>query len=181
MFNINLIKVPFVTAVSTSNITDSYSFYYTISGSYGLLPYAEDAFDIYNTGGGAGIQLYFSGSGNWLGSGYTLNDNLYFYDTFNAYQTGVFPSGLPLSSGYTIIDYGSFVNNYSGYTLDESLFFYDTFDIYRTGTISGYGATGNNLFGLLPIGSGLDSGYIRSGYVNTLINQRGYTIWSGYF
>jgi hypothetical protein len=89
MHFINFIKVPFITAVNTFNLSDTFLYSVNFTGFYQQIPFANDNFDPYATGGGQFTQKFFSGSGYWNSSGYTLNNNYYFYDTFDNYQTGL--------------------------------------------------------------------------------------------
>lgn len=127
-FFVNYIKVPFITAVNTFNLSDNFLYSVVLTGYYQLIPEANDNFDIYPTGGGQFSQLFFSGSGNWNGSGYSISNNYYFYDTFDSYQTGlisgfgitgngrsgIIPNSTGLNSGIMI----------NGYNISSGLFGY---------------------------------------------------------
>ena len=129
MQNIIWIKVPFSEAVNTFNLSDNFLYSTTFTGYYQLIPEADDAFDIYSTGGNQFTQLFFSGSGYWNGSGNTFNYNNYLYDTFDSYVTGLisgygtFIGGTGfisaetgLSSGIRISGYFN-LPNFTGYTI----------------------------------------------------------------
>lgn len=178
-FFVNYIKVPFVTAVNTFGLSDNFSYSVSLTGYYSLIPEASDAFDSYATGGGQFTKIFFSGSGNWNGSGYTFSNNNYFYDTFDDYGTG---SGiLYLVAGQTVSGYSLFNNLQAGFILSSGeqqaiiLSFYDLFENYQTGLVSGYGNGGAS-------GGALTGFTLKSG--TTTVPQSGYfgySVWSGYY
>ncbi len=84
-FFINYIKIPFPESINTFGLSDGFLYTFALTGFYLPIPSANDNFDIYPTGGGAFTQLFFSGSGNWLGSGYSLSQNSYLAESFDDY------------------------------------------------------------------------------------------------
>lgn len=135
MHFVNWIRVPFPEAVNTFNLSDNFLYSVNLTGYYQIIPEANDNFDIYVTGGGRFAQLFFSGSGNWNGSGSTISNNYYFYDTFNNYPTG-------LISGFGVTG-----NGLSGFMKNE------------TGLSSGIFISGYNINPLLFTGYTIWSGY----------------------
>lgn len=129
---IQFIKAPFIASYDGGSYSDSL-IYTTVNpfGYYNIIPFGSDAFETYPTG----FRTLVSGAGFWLGSGQTVSQNFYFYETFESYPTGAI-SGLIQTTGV----------GFSGYTV--------TYPALSSGiTISGYTST----FGL--------SGYIvASGY-----------------
>jgi hypothetical protein len=119
-FFINYIKVPFVTAVNTFSLSDNFLYSVNLTGFYQQLQFGNDNFDIYSTGGGQFTQLFFSGSGYWNGSGRTISNSYYFYDSFDNYSTGLI-SGFGVTgnglSGFmaneTGLNSGTFTSGYS--------------------------------------------------------------------
>lgn len=131
MYNIICLRVPFISAINTYNITDTFLYGVNLTGSYSIIPFGDDNFDLYATGtGNQGGQLFFSGSGFWQGSGYTISNIDYFYETFNDYQTGsisgfgvyganltgLIPNSTGLSSGILFSGY-NFSTGFLGYTI----------------------------------------------------------------
>lgn len=120
---INYIKVPFITFYEVYPYTDTSALGIIISGNYQVIPSANDNFDTYPTGGGAFSQLFFSGSGNWFGSGYTSKTTVIFEETFSVYQTGAISgyNGMIESNGFnsgiTNSGYSQFTGLFTGYTV----------------------------------------------------------------
>lgn len=113
MHFINWIKVPFPEAVNTFNLSDNFLYSVSLTGFYQAIPYADDDFEKYATG----IRSFFSGSGNWMGSGFSIQSpaqfNYYFYDGFENYATGT-TSGF-FNSGYLNSGLFLFFNPTSGF------------------------------------------------------------------
>jgi hypothetical protein len=150
MQNIQYIKVPFPEALNTFGLSDAFLFSFNISGNYGAIPFANDGFDLYATGGGLLTKLFFSGSGFWLSSGNTFNSNFLFSDNFDYYATGGYSLGFSGVSGQNQSGY-LLLASLTGLTFNQNYLLSETFDNYLTGF---------NLTGCIQF----DSGILQSGY-----------------
>jgi len=179
-FFINYIKIPFPESVNTFGLSDGFLYTFTFTGFYTPIPAANDNFNTYSTGGGVFTQLFFSGSGNWFGSGYSVSNNLYMADTFDKYQTGLLIyllSGSDNVSGYNnTYNYFGGMTFQSGGNAQPGYSQFDSLDNYQSGAASGYDSNG-------VIGVGFLTGFNIYSGSNLIINtgHAGYTIWSGYY
>jgi len=124
------LKVPFPEAINTFGLSDGFLYSVSLTGFYRAIPSLAETFDGYITGGGSFTQLFFSGSGGWLSSGFSFTQRFYLAETFDNYQTGLIsgygvragnitgliPNATGLTSGILISGY-TFLNKPTGYTV----------------------------------------------------------------
>lgn len=181
--NIQPIIVPYILAVDINKYVDNVGLTLSTTGSYYVLQYANDPFNIYPTG----FCIYVSGTGYWQGSGYAAVMFDFIYDNYASYLTG-FNSGILLSgnlfSGRNIVAPLS----YSGMMTSNVDYMYDNYMSYPTGLfVQQFLINGNQISGYFDYYPNLYSGLfnfltsIKTGTAtyNSIDNANSNFIWSG--
>lgn len=169
MLNIQYIKAQFESAFPLA-VAETYPIVFSIfgSGSYNDIPFATDNFITYDTG----VRTFFSGSGYWLGSGYSSNENRFVYDGMEEYPTGNGYTGATLTGA--VFQSGNSTFAITGYVWNVTVGIYDQFEEYPTGALYNR-YTGLNL-GTYQFGYATTSGattgqlfnYLNTGYVRSV-------------
>ncbi len=139
---INYIKCPISAAIDIYSYVDSSTNVISITGTYSVIPFANENFLEYNSG----IRYYYSGSGFWNGSGISFSIPIYQQDNFlTNYSSGTGYIGACLSGNiFYTGNSAPFTGRFTGIVYDPTISLQESLLTYSTGlNYYSYCLTGN--------------------------------------